>query len=173
MRNRQLIVHWLMENTSAIEVKRRDGKTYYAVWTPDAGGKAWASFWPRCNGSSRKAIARRPQACWDDTASKFDPKLRDEVAAPLRETRSPVVHRLRHAEADGRPRRRGKITNDVDISYPLDLETQMLEWSGRRKRSSAGFSPLNVDMASDDVLRKRVWIGKAACQLMPDSGVGL
>ena len=31
MRNRQLIVHWLLEHTTAIDVKRRDGKTYYRV----------------------------------------------------------------------------------------------------------------------------------------------
>ena len=31
MRNRQLIVNWLMAHTAAIEVRRRDGKTYYVM----------------------------------------------------------------------------------------------------------------------------------------------
>ena len=31
MRNRQMIVHWLMAHTSAIEVRKRDGKTYYVL----------------------------------------------------------------------------------------------------------------------------------------------
>jgi dipeptidyl-peptidase-3 len=31
MRNRQMIVHWLMANTNAIEVRMRGGKTYYVM----------------------------------------------------------------------------------------------------------------------------------------------
>ncbi len=31
MRNRQMIVHWLMANTGAIEIRRRDEKTYYVM----------------------------------------------------------------------------------------------------------------------------------------------
>ena len=36
MRNRQMIVHWLMANSTAIEVRRRDGKTYYVMVDPEA-----------------------------------------------------------------------------------------------------------------------------------------
>ena len=31
MRNRQMIVHWLMAKTNAIEVRAREGKTYYVM----------------------------------------------------------------------------------------------------------------------------------------------
>ena len=31
MRNRQMIVHWLMANTTAIEKRERDGKTFYVM----------------------------------------------------------------------------------------------------------------------------------------------
>src|SRR5439155_3894568 len=31
MRNRQMIVRWLMANTKAIDVRTRDGKTYYVM----------------------------------------------------------------------------------------------------------------------------------------------
>ena len=31
MRNRQMIVRWLMANTKAIEVRQRDGKTFYTM----------------------------------------------------------------------------------------------------------------------------------------------
>ena len=36
MRNRQMIVHWLMAHTTAIEVRTRDGKTYYVMTDPNA-----------------------------------------------------------------------------------------------------------------------------------------
>ena len=31
MRNRQMVVHWLMANTKAIERRERDGKTFYVM----------------------------------------------------------------------------------------------------------------------------------------------
>ena len=40
MRNRQLIVHWLIEHTSAIQVAVRDGKTYYRMVDPVRFGRA-------------------------------------------------------------------------------------------------------------------------------------
>jgi hypothetical protein len=36
MRNRQMIVHWLMAHTTAIDVRWRDGKTYYVMTDPKA-----------------------------------------------------------------------------------------------------------------------------------------
>ena len=36
MRNRQMIVGWLMANTKAIDVRTRDGKTYYVMTDPAA-----------------------------------------------------------------------------------------------------------------------------------------
>ena len=36
MRNRQMIVHWLVANTKAIDVRTRDNKTYYVMTDPKA-----------------------------------------------------------------------------------------------------------------------------------------
>src|SRR4029453_1858475 len=36
MRNRQMVVRWLIANTKAIEVNTRDGKTYHVVTDPKA-----------------------------------------------------------------------------------------------------------------------------------------
>ena len=63
---------------------------------------------------------------------KFQPALRDEVLARFASLDAPaytgfVMPRLR-AKTNGA----GTIT-DVEISYPQSMETQMLEWSGRRK----------------------------------------
>ena len=62
----------------------------------------------------------------------FDPKLRDEVVARVDKLNLPsytgfVMPRLTPVTgADG-------TITDVTISYPQDLTTQMLEYSGRRK----------------------------------------
>jgi hypothetical protein len=31
MRNRQMIVHWLIANTNAVEVRKREGRTFYVM----------------------------------------------------------------------------------------------------------------------------------------------
>ena len=70
MRNRQMIVRWLMANTKAIEERTRDGKTL-----PGDGrsrrrsARASAGCWPRCSGSSRRATTRRRRSCSRPTAS--------------------------------------------------------------------------------------------------------
>ena len=132
MRNRQMIVKWLMANTSAIEVKARDGKTYFVM--VDA-----AAF--RAGVGQLLAEVQRIKAEGDYAAARllfetygvhFDPKLRDEVVARVERLQMPsytgfVQPRLELVK-DGA----GQVT-DVAITYPLDLTTQMLEYSGRRR----------------------------------------
>src|SRR4029079_3973935 len=42
MRNRQMVVRWLMANTKAIDVRTRDGKTYYVMTDPQAFHEGFA-----------------------------------------------------------------------------------------------------------------------------------
>jgi dipeptidyl-peptidase-3 len=128
MRNRQMIVRWLMANTDAIDVGTRDGKTYYVM--TDA-----AAF--RAGVGRLLAEVQRIKAEGDYAAAKtlfetygvhFDPALRDEIVERVDRLHLPsysgfVMPRL---EATTDPS--GAIV-DVTISYPLDLSTQMLEYS--------------------------------------------
>jgi dipeptidyl-peptidase III len=128
MRNRQLIVSWLMANTGAIERRVRDGKTYNVL--VDVGG-------------FRDGVARllsevqRIKSTGDYAGAKdlldrhgihFDPALRDEVVARVDKLQLPsytgfVQPRLEAVRsADG-------TIEDVAISYPQDLTAQMLEYS--------------------------------------------
>ena len=69
---------------------------------------------------------------FDTYGIHFDPKLRDEVVARVDKLKLPsytgfVMPKLTPVtDADG------QIT-DVTISYPLDLTTQMLEYSGAKR----------------------------------------
>jgi dipeptidyl-peptidase III len=131
MRNRQMVVHWLMANTKAIERRMRDGKTYYVMVDPKAFregvGRLLAEV-QRIKAEGDYAAARK---LFDTYGVRFDPKLRDEVIARVEKLNPPaysgfVMPKLTPVTDAG-----GKIT-DVKISYPMDLTTQMLEWSGRR-----------------------------------------
>jgi dipeptidyl-peptidase III len=132
MRNRQMVVQWLIANTSAIEVRRREGKTYYVM--VDA-----AAF--RAGVARLLADVQRIKATGDYEAAAalvetygvhFDPALRDEVVARVDALDLPsytgfVMPRLQPVRDEA-----GEIT-DVEITYPLDFAAQMLEYSGKRR----------------------------------------
>ncbi len=128
MRNRQMVVRWLMANTRAIEERPRDGKTYYVVADVEAYragvGRLLAEV-QRIKSEGDYAAAR---ALLEAHGIHFDAALRDEVVrrvdaldlpsytAFVMPTLTPVMG------ADG-------AIADVTISYPHDLTSQMLALS--------------------------------------------
>jgi dipeptidyl-peptidase-3 len=128
MRNRQLIVHWLMANTSAVERRTRGGKTYYVMTDAQAfqrGVGVLLAEVQRIKGEGDYAAAR---TLIDTYGVDFDPALRDEVVTRVDALRLPsysafVMPRLAAVHDDS-----GAI-RDVEVTYPCDLELQMLEYS--------------------------------------------
>ena len=137
MRNRQMIVHWLRANTSAIDVRRREGKTYYVM--TDAGafregvGRLLAEV-QRIKSEGDYAAARQ---LFDEYGVHFDPALRDEVVARVDRLKLPSYTGFVMPRLEARYGQDGSI-EDVEISYPCDLETQMLEYSAMGRANHAG-----------------------------------
>jgi dipeptidyl-peptidase-3 len=132
MRNRQMIVRWLMANTKAIEQRTRDGKTYLTVVDPKAfregAGKLLAEV-QRIKSEGDYAAAAK---LFDTYGVHFDPKLRDEVVARVDKLNLPSYTGFVQPKLEAVTGADGKIT-DVKITYPLDLTTQMLEYDGVRR----------------------------------------
>jgi dipeptidyl-peptidase III len=132
MRNRQMVVHWLMANSKAIERRTRDGKTYYVMVDPQAFregvGRLLADM-QRIKAEGDYAGAKK---LFDTYGVRFDPKLRDEVMARVEKLNPPAYTGFVMPKLTPVTDASGEIT-DVKISYPMDLTTQMLEWSGRRR----------------------------------------
>lgn len=131
MRNRQLIVRWLLANTDAIDVRARDGKTYYVLGDVDAFRAGVARLLAEVQRIKSEGDYDAAMALVAEHGTHFDPALRDEVVARVDRLNLPsytgfVQPRLSPVVDD-----RGRIV-DVAISYPQDLETQMLEYSGAR-----------------------------------------
>jgi dipeptidyl-peptidase-3 len=128
MRNRQMIVHWLMANTSAIERRTRGGKTYYVMTDPAAFrngvGRLLAEV-QRIKGEGDYDAAKR---LFETYGVHFDPALRDEVVARVDRLHLPSYSAFVMPRLQAKTDARGAIA-DVAISYPLDLTTQMLEYS--------------------------------------------
>jgi dipeptidyl-peptidase-3 len=128
MRNRQMIVRWLMANTKAIDVRMRDGKTYYVMTDPrafrDGVGRLLAEV-QRIKAEGDYEAARR---LFDSYGVHFDPKLRDEVVARVETLHLPSYTGFVMPRLEPVTNAAGEIT-DVKISYPQDLTKQMLEYS--------------------------------------------
>jgi len=129
MRNRQAIVHWLMANTGAIEVRIRDGKTYHVVTDTAAFRDGVARLLREVQRMKSEGDYVAAKAFFEQYGVHFDPVLRDEVVARVDRLRLPsytgfVMPKLEPVRNDA-----GDIV-DVAISYPCDLTRQMLEYSG-------------------------------------------
>jgi dipeptidyl-peptidase III len=133
MRNRQMIVRFLMANTKAIEQRQRDGKTYLVMVDAKAFREGVGRLLAEVQRIKSEGDAAGAAKLFDTYGIHFDPTLRDEIvrrvdALNLASYTGFVMPKLTPVTDAN-----GKIT-DVRISYPQDLTAQMLEYSGARKR---------------------------------------
>ncbi len=128
MRNRQMIVQWLIANTDAIEVRRRDEKTFYVMTNVKSfhdGVRRLLTEVQRIKAQGDYQAAKR---LFETYGVHFDAALRDEVVRRVDTLRLPsytgfVMPKLEPVKGPD-----GTIV-DVSISYPMDLKAQMLEYS--------------------------------------------
>lgn len=134
MRNRQMIVRWLMANTKALEARTRDGKTYYVMVDPvafhEGVGRLLAEV-QRIKGEGDYPAAR---ALFETYGVHFDSKLRDEVVARVDKLNLPSYSGFVMPKLEAVKNAAGEMT-DVTISYPLDFTAQMLEYSAATRES--------------------------------------
>jgi dipeptidyl-peptidase-3 len=132
MRNRQMIVRWLMSNTKAIDVRERDGKTFYVMVDPKAFQEGVGRLLAEVQRIKAEGDYPAAKKLFETYGVHFDARLRDEVVARVDRLKMPSYTGFVQPRLSAVTGGDGKIT-DVKISYPLDLTTQMLEYSGRRK----------------------------------------
>jgi dipeptidyl-peptidase III len=136
MRNRQAIVHWLMAHTSAVEITVRDGKTYYVVVDVYAFRDGVAHLLAEVQRIKSEGDYEAAKALFETYGVHFDAALRDEIVARVDRLKLPsytgfVMPRLQAIwNTDG-------SISDVQISYPCDLMSQMLEFSAARRNAIA------------------------------------
>jgi dipeptidyl-peptidase III len=132
MRNRQLVVHWLLAHTAALRRERRDGKTYYRV----ADVVAFREGVGRLLGEVQRIKAEGDYDLARDLIETygvhFDPALRDEIVARVEHLDLPSYTGFVMPRLDPVRGMHGEWI-DVAISYPCDLAAQMLEYSARTR----------------------------------------
>ena len=130
MRNRQAIVHWLFAHSSAIERRQRDGRTYFVVVDVGAFRDGVGRMLALVQRIKSEGLYDEAVALFEAYGIHVDTTLRDEVVARVDRLDLPsytgfVMPRLTPVRNE-----QGAI-EDVEVSYPLDLATQMLEYSAR------------------------------------------
>jgi dipeptidyl-peptidase III len=133
MRNRQLIVRWLMKHTRAVCERWRDGRTYFVVADVHGFHAGVGELLGEVQRIKSQGDVDAARSLVEGYGVHFDAALRDEVIARVQRVGLPsytgfVMPRLEATHGPG-----GQIVN-VRIAYPLDFTRQMLEYSGRAPR---------------------------------------
>jgi dipeptidyl-peptidase-3 len=128
MRNRQMIVHWLMANTKAIERRVRDGKTYNVMVDPKAFRDGVARLLAEVQRIKSNGDYPAAKALFEKHGIYFDAKLRDEIVARVDKLKLPSYTAFVQPKLEPVRDASGAI-RDVKIVYPQDLTRQMLEYS--------------------------------------------
>ena len=132
LRNRQMIIRWLMANTKAIEQRQRDGKTYLVMVDAKAFRDGVARLLAEVQRIKSEGDAAAAAKLFNTYGIHFDPKLRDEVVRRVDALKLPSYTGFVMPKLTPVTDSSGKIT-DVKISYPQDLTAQMLEYSAATK----------------------------------------
>jgi dipeptidyl-peptidase-3 len=132
MRNRQMIVHWLMANTKAIESRTRDGKSYFVMVDPKAFRDGVGTLLAEVQRIKSEGDYAAAKALFETHGIRFDPKLRDEVVKRVDDLKLPSYSGFVMPKLTAVTDASGAIT-DVTVSYPMDLTKQMLEYSASAK----------------------------------------
>jgi dipeptidyl-peptidase-3 len=128
MRNRQMVVRWLIANTRSVEVRNRDGKTYIVMTDPKAFRDGVGTLLAEVQRIKSEGDYAAAKSLFETHGIHFDPALRDEVVARVKALDMPSYNAfvMPHLEPVKGPD--GRIT-DIAISYSMDLTTQMLEFA--------------------------------------------
>ena len=121
-----------MANTKAIEERTRDGKHYLVMVDPAVFNQGVGRLLAEVQRVKSEGDAAGAARLFDTYGIHFDAAVRDEVVKRVDALKLPsytgfVMPKLTPVmDADGK-------ISDVTISYPQDLTTQMLEYSGVRR----------------------------------------
>jgi len=128
LRNRQMIIRWLMVKTKAIEERHRDGKTFYVLVDAKAFRDGVGRLLTEVQRIKSEGDAAAAAKLFDAYGIHFDPRLRDEIVRRVDSLNLPSFTAFVMPKLTSVTDASGKIT-DVKISYPQDLTTQMLEYA--------------------------------------------
>ena len=132
MKNRQLNAYYIIKHSDAVKVEQRNGKTYYHVVDFDAARKAAGELLAEIMRIKAEGDLAAAKALVDTYGLKIDVKLRDEIQDRVKYLKLPSYTGFVMPKLEPVSDPTAKIV-DIKVSYPLDIATQMLEYSAFTK----------------------------------------
>lgn len=132
LRNRQLVVQWLIAHTKAIEIRERGGKTFYVMVDAAAFRAGVGRLLAEIQRIKSEGDGRAARALLDTYGITVDTALRDQVVARTKALNPPTYTGFVQPKLAPVTAPDGTII-DVRITYPKNFTEQMLEYSGYRK----------------------------------------
>lgn len=131
MRNRQLVVLWLIDNDGGVRVEQRDGKTYYVVDSAEQFRSKCGELLAEIMRIKAEGDFPAGKALVEQYGTRIDRALHEEVLQRIERLDLPSVYGFVQPELRLVKNSSGVVT-DVVTYHCQDLADQMLRWSGRR-----------------------------------------
>jgi len=135
MKNRQLIVHYLMEDFRAVRKVSRNGKTYYRIMDFERAHSAVGRLLAEVMRIKAEGDLKAAKNLIDTYGLKVDKELRIEVQERVKKLDAPAYTGFVQPSLELVKNSSGEII-DVNVTYPLDLKTQMFEYSQLSKQET-------------------------------------
>ena len=119
-----------MDKSDAIDIRRRDDKTYYVMTDRYAFRDGVGRLLAEVQRIKSEADYDAAKQLMETYGVKFDEKRRDEVVKRVDRLNLPSYSGFVQPKLEPVIASDGTIT-DVEIHYPQDLTKQMLEYSGK------------------------------------------
>ncbi|HEB52099.1 MAG TPA: peptidase M49 [bacterium] len=131
MRNRQLIVLYLLDHGYGVHVEKKDGKTFYVVDSIEKYREGCGKLLGEIMRIKAEGDFAAGKALVEKYGIKIDRSLHEEVLARIEKLDLPSVTGFVQPELR-LVRDAGGAVTDVEVAHCRDLADQMLRWSGRR-----------------------------------------
>ena len=134
MKNRQMVAMYILKNSDAIKMEKRDGKTYVKVVNYDTMRKMVGKLLAEVMRIKAEGDLAAAKKLIDTYGLKIDTALRDEVLDRIKHLDVASYNGYIMPEYEPVLDNAGNIA-DVKVSYPLDLTKQMLAYSAFTKKA--------------------------------------
>lgn len=137
MKNRQLIGQYIIQNSTAVKVEKRDGKIFYHIVDYDKAHETAGKLLAEIMRIKAEGDLKAAKELVDRYALKVDIALRDEVQERVKKLDLPAYTGFTQPRLEPLLDSYGMI-RDVRVTYPLDLATQLLEYSAFTRNEKSG-----------------------------------
>ncbi len=136
MKNRQLIANYIIKNSEAVKIEKRDGKTFYHIVDFEKAHEVVGKLLAEIMRIKAEGDLKGAKKMIDTYGFKVDIALRDEVQERVKKLDDAAYSGFVMPKLEPVSDASGKIV-DVKVSYPCDLAVQMLEYSAFTKKVKA------------------------------------